>query len=61
MQEMGKQVVLVGDFNGHIAERDKGVMGEKETNRNGERILQIMERGGLEMGNKSGECVGKWT
>ena len=58
-QEIG--VMLLGDFNGHVAELDGGVKGEKATNGNGKIITRIMERHQLQMLNTSSKCKGRWT
>ena len=62
MYEEGKRIILIGDFNGHIAEEDGGVHGcTHQTNINGERIKRIMKHNNLHMINKIEQCRGKWT
>ena len=64
LQEEGKQILLIGDFNAHISERDGGVQGQTDstvTDRNGFRVLQLMEKHNLAMMNKNKKCEGKWT
>lgn len=62
LKKEGRTVVLVGDANGHIGEMDGGVEGVvRRTDRNGRRILRIMDQMGMVMVNRSRKCTGKWT
>ena len=54
-QEIG--VMLLGDFNGHVAEPDGGVKGGNVTNENGRIITRMMERNNLEMIHQSNANV----
>lgn len=59
LQEAKYNIILVGDFNGHI-EKDKN--GEwKNKNKNGAFLLQIVKAGALHIVNDSSKCSGKWT
>lgn len=59
--ELGYGIVIIGDLNGHIGKKEGGQQGIHETNKNGKRVLEIMERGKLKMINWSRKCEGKWT
>ena len=55
-------ILLQGDFNGHIEERDGGITGYKhKANRNGQRVLKLAAEQNLSILNFSEKCSGKWT
>ncbi len=64
LEAEGKTIILLGDFNAHITEKDGGVPNQDKktkTNTNGGRLTRLMDEHGLEMMNKSTKCRGKWT
>ena len=57
----GCNLLLLGDFNGHIGAGPDGIEGSQELNNNGRRIFRICECLNLEIANKFRCCKGKWT
>ena len=52
----GEGRIVLGDFNGHV-----GFIGEHDLNRNGQMMLDFMERWNLVMLNADSRCEGKYT
>ena len=52
----GYEVLVTGDFNAHI-----GLGEENSANKNGKRLLALVESSGLVIGNKLSICKGRWT
>ena len=50
------KLLLLGDFNGHI-----GVLGEQKLNRNGKRVIDIIENFNLNLLNLDDKCNGELT
>ena len=50
----------MGDFNGHITKSEER-MGEWKTDRNGERLINLINQEELEILNFSQYCKRKWT
>ena len=57
----GQPYCLIGDFNGHIHERDGGSSGSGPTDRNGRRVLSLAGDFSLSILNFSTYCQGAWT
>ena len=56
-----KEIILLGDFNGHIHVNDGGSQEIHSTNENGKLLLDLIKAHDLTMMNSSGKCKGKWT
>jgi hypothetical protein len=55
-------VIILGDLNGHISEKDGGIKGaHKKTNINGHRIVNLVKRFKMKIMNTDCRCEGKWT
>ena len=52
-QNREREIVLLGDFNGHV-----GYLGKHTTNKNGDRVLQLMERQNMILLNDDPDCKG---
>ena len=61
LQEQGKDIMLVGDFNGHIGEPASGDRHRVAPDRQGREVKAAWARWGMEMVNRSKKATGKWT
>ena len=62
VQEQGYDVMVVGDFNGHIGDGLDGIEGgDQDKNRNGRRLLSFSRETGFRIVNRDMVCKGKWT
>ena len=55
-EDSGFEGVVMGDFNAHI-----GLGSEEAPNRNGHRLLHLVEAARMSIGNLSSVCSGRWT
>ena len=61
LQEQGKDIMLVGDLNGHIGEPASGDRHRVAPDRQGREVKAAWARWGMEMVNRSKKATGKWT
>jgi hypothetical protein len=61
LQQQGKQVILFGDFKGHIHTREGTNQSCKPTDRNDIRVMNISSMADLTIANFQQTCSGKWT
>ena len=61
LKDQGKDIMLVGDFNGHIGEPANGDRHSVAPDRQGREVKAAWARWGLEMVNRSKKATGKWT
>ena len=62
IQEQGYDVMITGDFNGHIGDGLDGIEGgDRDQNRNGKRLLNFSREEGFRIVNRDMQCKGKWT
>ena len=55
-------VMIIGDFNAHVGNGEYGIKGNSDkVNRNGRKLLDLMERRDLILVNNSDQCKGLWT
>ena len=59
LREEGCEIMIIGDFNGHLGE--ESIEGGGSLNGNGRRVLEICDILGLRLINGSEKCDGKYT
>ena len=60
LKQQGKRELLMGDFNGHITKNQERI-GEWERDRNGERLINLVNQEALEIINFPQQGKGKWA
>ena len=61
LKSLGYNLLIIGDFTGHIGESDDGIPDGGKVNENGQLVINLVNGMDPVVGNKLRQCKGKWT